>query len=332
MCLAICSPENTTIPFEALQQGFKINDDGAGFAYAKDDKLNIVKGFTTFEDFWGEYQKYQELATIVHFRITTHGETNEENMHPFSVGKNLCMIHNGIINAVDRPDKTKSDTYWFNQKILVPVYKRDSRFIFKDHFKELIKEYIGWSKLVFLNNKGHHTIVNEDKGVWDDGIWYSNTSYKPRQVHGASQQQSRQQAGAERRRIVPFTDKKESNQELFVVGSRVKVEYTHNKGLNGEGVVEYFTGGQMVGVKMDGQESCRLIHLSFLFPIEVKNIYAKDDWVVKKDDPNVIGEVQGIVGSGVIVRWLGGTGMFVAPDYVVSADKLMYWHSYGDVQ
>ena len=62
MCLAICSPENTTIPFEALQQGFKINDDGAGFAYAKEDKLNIVKGFTTFEDFWKEYQKYQELA------------------------------------------------------------------------------------------------------------------------------------------------------------------------------------------------------------------------------------------------------------------------------
>lgn len=321
MCIAILSQQGITIPKEHLEQSFRINDDGAGFMYAENDTLFIEKGFIDFDSFYAAYKPHEEKPIAVHFRITTHGDTDVANTHPFRVGANLAFIHNGIINAVDRPDKTKSDTYWFNQKILVPVYKRDSRFIFKEHFKELVKEYIGHSKLVFLNNKGHHTIVNEDKGVWDEGVWYSNTSYKPRQV-----QQQRQQAGAERQRIAPFTDKKdEKKQEVFTIGQRVKIEYEFNKANNGLGVVDHFTGGQMVGIKMDGQQAIRLIHISFIYPIETENTFSKDDWVVKKENPELIGEVQGTIGTGVVVRWMNAMGVFAAPDFVVNADKLEYW-------
>lgn len=318
MCIAIMSKEGVTIPKEHLEQSFRINDDGAGFMYAENEQLHIEKGFMDFDSFYAAYKPHEEKPIAVHFRIKTHGSLDAANTHPFEVGKNLAVIHNGIINNVDcSQDKTKSDTYWFNQKILVPIYKRDSRFIFKEPFKELIKEYIGWSKLVFLNNKGHHTIINEDKGVWDEGVWYSNTSYKPRQV---------QQAGGQRQRIAPVTEEKK--QELFTVGSRVKIEYEFNKTNNGFGEVKYFGNGQMVGVKMDGQEAIRLIHMSFIYPIEAvaaPNIYKKDDWVVKKDNPELIGEVQGIVGIGVVVRWLNAMGVFAAPDFVVNADKLDYW-------
>lgn len=314
MCIIAYSPASVTIPKEHLEQSFISNADGAGFMYAEHDRLHIEKGFMDFNSFYKAYKPHEDKPIAVHFRITTHGDSNQENTHPFQVGKNLAFVHNGVISAVGRPDKSKSDTYWFNQKILVPVYKRDSRFIFKDHFKDLIKEYIGWSKLVFINNKGHHTIINEDKGVWDNGVWYSNTSYKPRKEN----------------KIVPFTDnQKGSKQDVFVVGSRVRVEYGFNKSSNGVGTVEYFTGGQMVGVKMDGQAMSRLIHLSFLFPFEEKNIFQKDDWVVKKDNPELIGEVQGTIGTGVVVRWLNAMGVFSAPDFVVSANKLDYWWSEG---
>lgn len=286
--------------------------------YAEDNQLHIEKGFMDFDSFYAAYKPHENKPIAVHFRIQTHGDTNQENTHPFRVGQHLGMVHNGVINAVDRPDKTKSDTYWFNQKILVPSYKRDSRFIFKEPFKELIKEYIGWSKLVFLNNKGHHTIINEDKGVWDEGVWYSNTSYKPRQI-----QQQRQQVGENRQRIAPVQE--ENKQELFTINSRVKVEYEFNKTNNGFGVVKYFGNGQMVGVQMDGQEAIRLIHMSFIYPVETKNVYKKDDWVVKIDDPEKIGEVQGTIGTGVVIRWLDSMGVFAAPDFVVNADKLEYW-------
>lgn len=314
MCIAIMSKEGVTIPKEHLEQSFRINDDGAGFMYAENDTLHVKKGFMDFNSFYEAYKPHEDKPIAVHFRITTHGDTDEANTHPFQVGNNLAFIHNGIINAVDRPDKTKSDTYWFNQKILVPVYKRDSRFIFKEHFKELVREYIGWSKLVFLNNKGHHTIINEDKGVWDEGVWYSNSSYKPRQV---------KQDNHPRQRISPVVEKKEP--AVFALGSRVRVAYTHNTALNGEGVINYFTGGQMVGVTMDGQDSPRLIHISFLFPVTTPIAFKEGDWVVKKDDPERIGEVKGIAGTGVILWWLGPNGMFTGPNYVVNADKLDYW-------
>jgi hypothetical protein len=266
-----------------------------------------------FDSFYAAYKPHEDKPMAVHFRIKTHGNLDQENTHPFQVGRNLAFIHNGVIQAVDRPDKTKSDTYWFNQKILVPVYKRDSRFIFKDHFKELIKEYIGWSKLVFLNNKGHYTIINEDKGNWDEGVWYSNSSYK----------QPRQSS----KKIVPFTEQAAPNQqEVFAVGSRVEIKYDYNKQNNGFGVVEYFTGGGMIGVKMDGQEAPKLIHMSFIHLAPKTNPFKIDDWVVRKDgNGDEIGEVQGIVGDSCMIKWIEPTGLFGGALHVVSASKLEYW-------
>jgi hypothetical protein len=29
-----------------------------------------------------------------------------------------------------------------------------------------------------MDNEGNSKIFNEDKGTWDDGVWYSNSSYK----------------------------------------------------------------------------------------------------------------------------------------------------------
>ena len=47
-------------------------------------------------------------------------------------------------------------------------------------FIKLVEATIDYSKLVILDNKGRYYIVNEKKGNWVDGVWYSNTSYKPK--------------------------------------------------------------------------------------------------------------------------------------------------------
>jgi hypothetical protein len=44
--------------------------------------------------------------------------------------------------------------------------------------KFFISEYIGYSKLIFLDSKDKYTIINEEMGKWTDGNWYSNDSYK----------------------------------------------------------------------------------------------------------------------------------------------------------
>jgi len=303
MCIAICKPQGVTIPEKHLIESFNHNNDGAGFAYAENDELHIKKGFMTFDSFMEAYEPHQDKAAIVHFRITTHGETDQDNTHPFQVGKNLAFIHNGVISRVNRDeDKAKSDTFWFNQKLLVPIYKKDSRFIFKDHFKELIQEYIGGSKLVFLNNKGHHKIVNEKAGHWKDGVWYSNHSYEERKV------------------ISPSTYKPPVvNPNAFSHGAHVKVRTTGETGH-----VEYFGNGLMIGIKMDNQNMTRMVHASLLDVI-IDSTFEKGDWVVLKEKPDNVGEVIGLVGNGVIVNWLGGNGTFAPPSQVVSANKLEFW-------
>jgi hypothetical protein len=44
--------------------------------------------------------------------------------------------------------------------------------------KYFISEYIGYSKLIFLDVDDKYTIINEEMGKWTDGNWYSNDSYK----------------------------------------------------------------------------------------------------------------------------------------------------------
>lgn len=302
MCLALCSPVGVVVPKENLEEAFKSNDDGAGFAYAENDQLHIEKGFMTFDSFYEAYKPHEEKAAIVHFRIKTHGDVDQDNTHPFQVGKHLAFIHNGVISRVNRDeDKSKSDTYWFNQKLLVPIYKKDSRFIFKDHFKELIQEYIGGSKLVFLNNKGHHTIVNEKAGHWKDGVWYSNHSYEPRKA------------------ITPYTPRQSVNSSAFSHGTYVQVRTTKEKGF-----VEYFGNGLMIGVKMDDSNITRMVHASLLDVVPT-NEFEVGDWIVRKDNPDNVGEIVGLLGNRVIVNWLGSNGTFAKPDVFVDPATIDYW-------
>ncbi|NDB59608.1 hypothetical protein EB001_14345, partial [bacterium] len=66
------------------------------------------------------------------------------------------------------------------ETILRPlVNKWGNLALFQDPIVELIESRIGYSKLVFLDRHGNHKIMNESKGTWDDGVWFSNTSYKP---------------------------------------------------------------------------------------------------------------------------------------------------------
>jgi hypothetical protein len=76
-------------------------------------------------------------------------------------------------------DPAKSDTWLFNEDILQPfVDKWGNLGLFQDPVQKLIEARIGYSKLIFMDNTGNTKIFNEDKGVWDNDVWYSNSSYK----------------------------------------------------------------------------------------------------------------------------------------------------------
>lgn len=177
MCIAIFKPKNKFIDKDTLAQCFKANPDGAGFVIAKDKKLTMKKGFFTFDEFYEAYEEYNLEQALIHFRIKTHGDLSKDNCHPFMVNSSLSFIHNGIISGFGK--EAMSDTNHFNREILRPlVAKYGNQILFEPGVKSLIESKIGYSKLAFLDRHSNFHLFNEDKGVWDNGVWYSNSSYK----------------------------------------------------------------------------------------------------------------------------------------------------------
>lgn len=178
MCIAIYKDAGKLISKATLQECFDSNPDGAGFLYVENRKLHLQKGFFTFEEFYEAYLPHEEKQCLIHFRIKTHGKINADMCHPFMVTNNLGFIHNGVITGYSNGDT--SDTYQFNEEVLQPLVEKFGRnCIHNPALKELIEDRIGYSKLVFLDANGKYEIYNESKGVWDAGVWYSNTSYRP---------------------------------------------------------------------------------------------------------------------------------------------------------
>ena len=179
MCLLISQTNSKPIKRELLENADCSNPDGMGFAYADNGQIQVEK----FRDFKPFYKAYKSAVKrcgkvsnfIVHFRFSTHGvNTGLFNIHPFRVNERLVFAHNGVLDVDDH--KKKSDTRVFNETIL---QKLKPNFLNSSAVCSLIEGFIGSDKLVFLNNDGKNTIINEKRGHWDNGVWYSNSSYKP---------------------------------------------------------------------------------------------------------------------------------------------------------
>jgi hypothetical protein len=178
MCIAILNEPNKVIDFLTLQNCWDNNRDGAGMLYIEDNKLKTYKEMTSFKKFYDKYLKAREAdmskKIVLHFRISTHGKVDKTNCHPFLVDNKLGFVHNGIITGLPYSNDY-SDTYMFNRHILQNM---PNDFLQHKGICTLIEEFISYSKLIFLDEENNSTIIGEEKGFWDDGNWYSNSTYK----------------------------------------------------------------------------------------------------------------------------------------------------------
>lgn len=180
MCLAIVKPGGVFIPFKHLEEGFKSNRDGAGFAYASKGELIMKKGFFTFEAFWDEYKTLVGAKpALIHFRIATSGEKDAFNCHPWMVENgDGAVIHNGIIQI--ESSKEKSDTGHFVDDIFDPMLKGGLDPLSKSAIWA-VEKMIGFgNKVAYLHKSGRCVIYNENASTahWHEKIWYSNRSYE----------------------------------------------------------------------------------------------------------------------------------------------------------
>ena len=172
MCMAIFQDIGKKISKNQCLKYAHINRDGFGFAYVDKGKL-IIKKTTNFDQFYIQYtiavnQYGSKSPFIIHFRFGTSGLNNQDNCHPFLINKDTCFIHNGVFSELSN-NPVLSDTNIFNRTVLQPLFKHNitaptDRLLTHDTY----------NKLVFLNSQQQHLIINENLGLWDNGIWYSN--------------------------------------------------------------------------------------------------------------------------------------------------------------
>lgn len=205
MCIAIVKPRGATIPKENLEECFRINDDGAGFAVwvkvGNRYTVEVRKGFFTFDDFWAAWSKYgPEYKALLHFRISTHGGISKDNCHPFLVkngDRTMAVIHNGVLGAFTRlTDTTKSDTRAFVETVIAPLHKANPDFLMRGGaIATFLEDGVGYgNKVAMLDDRGRHVILNGHTGTMhrfaadQPEVWFSNHSFRkyvPTKAHTA---------------------------------------------------------------------------------------------------------------------------------------------------
>ena len=189
MCLILLSKTGKCLDKNHLETGWSSNYHGASFAYIKDKKLLMEKGFFKFDEFYNAYlEKCPGNIHVIHERFASIGLQNKENCHPFvydgdEENPRGVLFHNGFLGQNYGNIKDMSDTYSFVQQRIIPFTQKlkDKKWWTNPGFKWFFQEAIGTSnKIVFIDNSGHIEIYNEKLGEWIEKgeIWASNTMYK----------------------------------------------------------------------------------------------------------------------------------------------------------
>lgn len=185
MCLLIAMNGGADVTDTQLERAAYNNPDGFGWAIHTGEHLirfrsmNIDDAITE----WRFVRKmYPDQAAIWHLRWATHGTVDVSNCHPFEVGHDARMMiaHNGVLPI--EAHNGRSDT-----RILAEDRLGRSATWVDDEVKIAeLEKWLGGNKVAILSSHPRTSrdlyILNEDQGHWDEGVWFSNDSYKPPKV------------------------------------------------------------------------------------------------------------------------------------------------------
>jgi predicted glutamine amidotransferase len=167
-----------------LSEIYSINPDGIGVMYSTSKGLKVVK--TLPKNVNDAHAFIKKLPTdareiALHFRWTTHGDTDLLNCHPYDVVTGyVAMMHNGVLHTGNAADKTKSDTWHFINDYLKEAVHDAPNLIHTKGFLTMLADFIGDNRFVFMDGDGRMSHVNYDQGIEHDGLWFSNTyAWKP---------------------------------------------------------------------------------------------------------------------------------------------------------
>ena len=162
-----------------LSDIYTSNSDGIGFMYGTKDGLKVIKHLPkSLADAEACIKRMptDDREIAIHFRMTTHGDTDLTNCHPYDVVPGyIAMMHNGILHTGNAADKSKSDTWHFIKDYLASPIAEHPDMVYNDSFLTMVADFIENNRFVFMNGEGRMSHVNFDQGIEHDGMWFSNT-------------------------------------------------------------------------------------------------------------------------------------------------------------
>lgn len=201
MCLIIAKygDNKTPVPKHYILNAASNNPHGFGIVGMNPkvpDAPMVVNRTMDMEEAEGYIRQYEALGFdfIAHMRFATAGEKNLANCHPFEIGQDAYLAHNGMIN-IAQPDKKFSDTWHWAEymKGLVQAREKVTRSVVRSWFYQLNRDMTRASRFAILGKGMRLLIINPKSWQKTDGIWYSNartiqhgrTSYQRKYVQGA---------------------------------------------------------------------------------------------------------------------------------------------------
>lgn len=200
MCIIINKPENITLRPEVYRNCIEEHEDGVGFAYVENDSIVVKKGLWALERLMLEIKDIEHANHILfHFRTASpQMDVTEDNCHPFTFESrkdfledttpryHWAVVHNGRLPW--RSTKEKSDTRCIVEDALQWYCSDNPDWMTFQYPCVMIHRLINHghqdtNKMVFMRydrllKKMDTHIVNEIAGNVDNGVWFSNTSWK----------------------------------------------------------------------------------------------------------------------------------------------------------
>ncbi len=197
MCIICCSAAGVRQPKEeTLRRMFLANPDGAGYMTARNGRVEISKGFMTWEEFARAIRSEAFTAAdpvVYHFRIATQAGVTPAMTHPFpltnsianckllDVGCPIGVAHNGVIPLTSDPtDKEYSDTAHFIAEYLAYIVTAPEDLRDPDALAEIAA--LSRSKWALLGGDGHIATVGDF--IEEDGILFSNGTFRLARPYG----------------------------------------------------------------------------------------------------------------------------------------------------
>jgi hypothetical protein len=177
MCLIVVVREKGVIVPDGLRQAaYDNNSNGFGAIWFAGDGV-IEEAKVLPKDFDEADTVYKQMVGKVgamHYRLTTVGETDLENVHPFKVcskaeiGRDVYMCHNGTLgNMVKGVGEGRSDTWHFGMVVLRPMLLAQPDLLENESFVKWLESITTGNRVLIADGRAEDFIVL-NKSTWTE--------------------------------------------------------------------------------------------------------------------------------------------------------------------